>query len=128
MPASELSKAELARFGTYAWPGNVRQLRNAVARSIALGDVSMESDAHWMVDARASQPPEPGGVASADVIDRVLDQGLPLIRGRCVVVAEYERRYIQRVLDAHGGNVARSARASGIARRYFQKLRSRSGV
>jgi multidrug efflux system membrane fusion protein len=35
-------------------------------------------------------------------------QDLPLLRSRSLVVAEFERRYIRRVLEAHGGNVLRS--------------------
>jgi hypothetical protein len=30
------------------------------------------------------------------------------------------------VLEQHGGNVARAAAASGIARRYFQLIRART--
>jgi DNA-binding NtrC family response regulator len=63
----------------------------------------------------------PGG----DVIDAVLDQSLPLTRAREAVVQEFERRYVERVLARHGGNVVRAAEASGIARRYFQILKAR---
>ena len=114
----------LARWNEYAWPGNVRELRNAVARQLALGE-----------DVVAFSAANPGAAAGAhahahdaadDAIARVLALNLPLLQGRRLVVAEYERRYIQRVLDAHGGNVVRAARASGIARRYFQLLRSRT--
>jgi DNA-binding NtrC family response regulator len=42
-----------------------------------------------------------------------------------VVVADFERRYVERVLARHGGNVVRAAEASGVARRYFQILRAR---
>ena len=44
---------------------------------------------------------------------------------RELLVGEFEARYVSRVLDAHGGNVARAAAASGVARRYFQILRAR---
>jgi DNA-binding NtrC family response regulator len=42
------------------------------------------------------------------------------------LVDEFERRYVERILAKHGGNVARAAAASGIARRYFQIIRARS--
>jgi two-component system, NtrC family, response regulator HydG len=48
---------------------------------------------------------------------------LPLPIARLRVVKEFEQRYIARVLAEHDGNVARAAKASGIARRYFQILR-----
>jgi hypothetical protein len=40
-------------------------------------------------------------------------------------VDEFERRYIAQVLEEHGGNIAKAAAASGIARRYFQLLKAR---
>ena len=38
---------------------------------------------------------------------------------------DFERRYVQRVLARHGGDIAQAAAASGIARRYFQLIRAR---
>jgi hypothetical protein len=44
---------------------------------------------------------------------------------RVKVVEVFEQLYIEQVLADHGGNVVRAAAASGVARRYFQILRSR---
>ena len=63
----------------------------------------------------------------ATPIERVLSRDLPLPRARAEVVEEFERRYVQRVLDLHGGNVSRAAAASGIALRYFQLLKAKRG-
>jgi transcriptional regulator with GAF, ATPase, and Fis domain len=111
------------RFEDYRWPGNVRELHNAVARVLALGD-----DAARDVGALEQSLGGALDVSTAvagDVIDEVLDAGLPLTRAREAVVSEFERRYVERVLARHGGNVARAAEASGIARRYFQILHAR---
>ena len=108
----------IAQFEAYSWPGNVRELRNAVARKIALGDLAS-------FDERvASESPE----LSADFLESVLalELGLPAARQR--VVEEFERRYVERVLARHGGNVLQAAAASGIARRYFYKLKARLGA
>jgi DNA-binding NtrC family response regulator len=104
------------------WPGTVRELHNAITRRIALGDFE---DAGPLA---ASGPPDAGRAQSAggeDVIDRVLALDLPLTPSRDRVVDDFERRYVQRVLARHGGDIARAAAASGIARRYFQLLRAR---
>jgi hypothetical protein len=37
-----------------------------------------------------------------------------------------ETRYVARLLEQHGGDVARAAAVSGIGRRYFQKLKART--
>jgi transcriptional regulator with GAF, ATPase, and Fis domain len=104
--------AVLARWEAYAWPGNVRELRNAVARYVTLGEAELGPRAK----------PEAG---SGDAIERVLGLRLPMLRARELVVEEFERRYIERILEEHGGNVAKAAEASGIAKRYFQLLRAR---
>jgi DNA-binding NtrC family response regulator len=103
--------AMLERFRHQAWPGNVRELRNAVARHLALGDDTPESS-------KASAAP-------ADFIEHVLTMDLMLPRARELVIADFERRYVERVLATHGGHVGRAAAASGLARRYFQELRAK---
>jgi DNA-binding NtrC family response regulator len=111
--------ALLDRYEGYTWPGNVRELRNVVARRLTLGAFG-DSGVH-----RPSAAPD---VASqSDVIERVLAMDLPLVEARGRVVSEFEARYLAKVLERHGGNVSRAAAASGIARRYFQVLRARTG-
>jgi len=123
----------LIRFEDYDWPGNIRELYNAVARRLALGELAM-GDSEWrdggspsVPSSRDSQPrssPDPVPPRQ-DVIERVITLGLPLSRSRELVVDEFERRYVQTVLDRHGGDATKAAQASGIARRYFQLLRAR---
>jgi two-component system, NtrC family, response regulator HydG len=112
----------LARWVTDPWPGNTRELRNAVARQLAVGDFGQTRD-----DADAGEAPGSTVAPGQEYIDAVLDEGLALPMARLRVVGELERRYIERVLAAHGGNVARAAEASGIGRRYFQMIRGRVG-
>jgi hypothetical protein len=63
--------------------------------------------------------------AGARVIASVLAERLPLTVARMKVVEAFEQLYLAQVLADHGGNVVHAAAASGIARRYFQILRSR---
>jgi transcriptional regulator with GAF, ATPase, and Fis domain len=104
------------RYEAYAWPGNVRELYNAVSRQLALGDVG--PTVPWSSEA-------PTESASGDVIEHILQENLPLPRAREKIIEEFERRYVERIVEAHGGNVSRAAAASGIGHRYFQKLRAR---
>ena len=104
----------------------MRELHNAVARRLALGELASAESA-WR--APPSKTPTsiapPGQERASDVVERVLELDLPLSQSRELVVDEFERRYVQRVLARHNGDVARAAAASGIARRYFQLLRAR---
>lgn len=99
----------------YAWPGNVRELRSTVARHLALGELA---------DLPAED--EPASDESISV-DQIIEQALslPLGEARQRVVVEFERRYVRRVLDRHGGNVTHAAESAGVARRYFQILKAR---
>jgi DNA-binding NtrC family response regulator len=54
-----------------------------------------------------------------------LEKDLPLAESRNLVVAEFERRYLERTLARAGGDATKAAREAGVARRYFQLLRAR---
>jgi DNA-binding NtrC family response regulator len=119
--AGSVPPALLARWVADAWPGNTRELRNAVARQLAVGDFAQDEG-----EGAAAEEPVASGPPGREYIEGVLDEGLALPMARLRVVGELERRYIARVLAAHGGNVARAAEASGIGRRYFQMIRGRA--
>jgi DNA-binding NtrC family response regulator len=116
-PASLPSRL-LAAWLADPWPGNVRELRNAVARWVALGEVSDAERIDAPDDAEAAFASDPFGYALASE--------LSFPRARDLLLEEFERRYVSRVLDEHGGDVAKAATASGIGRRYLQVLRARS--
>jgi DNA-binding NtrC family response regulator len=114
-----LTPEVLARFAEYTWPGNVRELRNAVARIVALGDTL--EPAGW--PARTTSAPPPSG--GADWLDAILagNPAFPIARRK--VIEEFERRYVERIVAAHDGNVSQAARASGLALRYFRLMKAR---
>jgi two-component system, NtrC family, response regulator AtoC len=97
----------------FPWPGNVRQLRHAVERVVALhpgGPITVGHLGHLSPeDSRAT------GVASAV---------MPYEDER----AQFERTYMERLLDAAGGNVSEAARISGIARQNLYARLKRWGL
>jgi DNA-binding NtrC family response regulator len=116
-----LTKELLLSWEEYPWPGNVRELRNTVARHVALGELaSISFDAG---EAPAGEPP-PEPQLSEDFFDHVLT--LPLGEARQRIVEEFERRYVQKLLARHDGNVTRAAQSAGVARRYLQILKART--
>jgi DNA-binding NtrC family response regulator len=100
------------------WPGNVRELEHAIARRMALGD-----DLSGQLQAHSGGAPRSGGT---DFLDSILDLNLAMPHARQRVIDEFEQRYVERAIAAHGGNVSRAAAASGLTRRYFHMLRSKS--
>ena len=59
------------------------------------------------------------------MLERILALELPLAEARQRLLDEFEPLYVQHMLSLHGGNVTHAAAASGVARRYFQILKSR---
>jgi two-component system, NtrC family, response regulator HydG len=109
------------RFEESSWPGNVRELYNAVARALALGELAEFERAK---PENAATKAEPG----ADWVEEILDLELPLPRAKQRMIAEFERRYVERVLGRTDGDAQKAAAQSGIARRYFNLLRARHGA
>jgi DNA-binding NtrC family response regulator len=115
-----LPESLLLRWDDRPWAGNVRELRNAVERYLALGEYYVEAPTAEMRPGATEAPTDNGA------LERVLSLGLPFSAARQRVLQEFERRYVERVLAEHGGNVLRAAAASGIARRHLQRVRTRS--
>ena len=106
-----LSPEALAAIVASPWPGNVRQLENALARAAIAARGRAILPEHVDVDP-GSDPPLP---APEDPPD-----DLPLR----ALLAEVERRAIRRALAACQGNRTRTAEKLGISRRQlFDKIR-----
>lgn len=109
----QLDAEMLRRWEQDSWPGNVRELRNAVARHLALGELSANGGGARLV-------------TREDVIEEALRLELPLTRARERVVAEFEKRYVEHMLERSEGIVTKAAKAAGVARRHFQRVRART--
>jgi transcriptional regulator with GAF, ATPase, and Fis domain len=114
MPPPELPVDLLPRFEHYTWPGNVRELFSAVTQRATFGELPRT----YLSDRAV----ETGG----DIVETVIQEGLPFPTARDRVLQGFERRYVEAMLARHNGQVATAAKASGVALRYFQLVRSRS--
>jgi DNA-binding NtrC family response regulator len=104
--AAELTNPEfLATLQQSAWPGNVRELRNYVERALVFRDALPPPDAET-----AASPP------------RAIDARLPYSEARRRALDEFERSYVQALLQLHQGKVSQAAEAAEIDRVYLHKL------
>ncbi len=108
-PLKGLTPAALARLQCYPFPGNVRELANAMEHAVALCrrpriDVSDLPDRIRAYEGGARAQPAPPLPALFE------EQALPTLR-------ELDRRYVHYVLARHGGNKLRAAETLGIGRR-----------
>ncbi|MFQ5719849.1 MAG: sigma-54-dependent transcriptional regulator [Acidobacteriota bacterium] len=105
----------------YPWPGNVRELRNVVERmvSLAVGPDIGVADVPDEIISGDGDVAEPGMGGEAPMEFR---------RAKRQMVDRFERRYLHRLLSAHGGNVTRAARSSGMKRSAYQRLMRKHGL
>jgi DNA-binding NtrC family response regulator len=114
----------LRRLSDYNWPGNVRQLRNVVMQQLALGEVPpFEAEP---ASSRDDQPETQAKAVGEDPIAEIVGRDLPYFAARDAVLIAFEQQYVARVLAQHGGHVGKAAEASGMGRRYFQRIRNRA--
>ncbi len=93
----------------YPFPGNVRELRNAVERAVTFASGNWIRTEHLPArirDHRAGTQEPPAQVWGSGEAEEELP-----------ALAEVERRYIQYILDRVGGNKRRAASILGIGRR-----------
>ena len=96
----------------YAWPGNVRELRNVIERLLLLTDDAV--DAATTRQVLAGRHTGGGGGSDAGTLaDRV---------------SAFEREALLGELQAHGYNVAETARALGLERSHFYKKCQQLGI
>jgi DNA-binding NtrC family response regulator len=102
-PEFQLSAEDLAEMVSAAWPGNVRQLENAVARMVALGE-----GPHLSRDDTASSE----AASTVEPPSRSSDEALTLREQ----VEALERGVVSRTLATVGGNQSEAARRLGLSR------------
>jgi two-component system response regulator AtoC len=88
----------------YAWPGNIRELKNVIERTMILapeGDIDASS---LPEEIRKTEAPPPAAVNGDD----------PSKQDPLITLRELEEEYIQKVLAATGNNKTHAARILGI--------------
>ncbi|MCY1125351.1 sigma-54 dependent transcriptional regulator [Frigidibacter sp. RF13] len=118
LPTRGLSEEADAVMQTMDWPGNIRQLRNAIEGALILGDPSrpiepQDLPGHAPSDADDSRITLTGGLAT-----------LPLREAREL----FEREYLLTQINRFGGNISRTAAFVGMERSALHRKLKSLGV
>ena len=95
------------------WPGNVRQLQNAIRRALAMCHEGCIEVEHLGIDTG----PARGTCAEADELLR-----MPYHQARELMLRNFTGKYLTHHLDRTGGNVSQAARDCGLERQSMQHL------
>jgi two-component system response regulator HydG len=121
-PAPRISPATMARLAAYDYPGNVRELRNAIEHAVILcTGPEISPDELPRPFQRATERAESKGRKA-----RVESPTLGVLREQWL--APLEKRYLVDLLAEHRGNVRAAAAAAGVDPVTMYRLLRRRGV
>ena len=110
------------RLQRYDWPGNARELRNVVERSM----IFSRGPQLRIVELAPFATPQPSSSPDADADADADADGLVLPRG--LTLDEVEARYIDETLKELGGNVTAAAERLGVSRKVLWQRRKQHGL
>jgi transcriptional regulator with GAF, ATPase, and Fis domain len=128
---ADLPEGGIERFLEHNWPGNARELKNAVERAVVLGEtrfLGSIAQRETPPSSSLSQPQQAApsgdiatGTFTVDATRAYKDQ-------KSQVIADFEERYARVLMREHGGNVSAAARQAGIDRMSLHKILARYGL
>ncbi len=98
----------------YRWPGNIRQLRNIMHRLVALSTGDPVRFADLPSEIREVGPRPLDGLS-------LPVPPLEYQAARDLAISAFMEQYLERLLDAHSGNVSGAARSAGVSRRTLHR-------
>jgi DNA-binding NtrC family response regulator len=119
--ALQIPDDEVQRLRGHRWPGNVRELRNVVERACALSRGPRLEIHEAMDDQPAGRTPGAQPLSS-------IEMNMPFKEAKARVVDDFERRYIEALLDRHRGNLSAAARTAEVDRKHLRELLRKHGL
>jgi two-component system, NtrC family, response regulator HydG len=122
------SDAAMAALTAYPWPGNVRELQNAIefALTLSRGDLIDAQHLPSYVPSLQGAPARPG--PSATGVGGGVNLDVPYSEARTDVLREFDRTYLEALMQATEGNLSAAARRSGIDRSNLRRMLRQLGI
>src|SRR5216684_2027105 len=110
-----VAPASLNALIRYPWPGNVRELENVIERAVIVS----RSEVLTGLD---------GFLAASSGAHAPVDLSLPFRDAKARVVEEFERAYVQGLLESHGGKLTAAAKHADMDPKNFSDKMTRYGL
>ncbi len=110
----QLASEAMARLQNHDWPGNIRELRNAIERLVIMTATDAVTAADLPLNLQVSQPMLKSSFQPGQTLREVRDQ--------------VERDYILACLESTGGNITQAAQILGIERSNLHKKMRGLGI
>jgi DNA-binding NtrC family response regulator len=126
-----LSEDALSLLRGYAWPGNIRELKNVIERAVVLApgdEILAQHLPPEIASARDAAPPAESGQFAAHPSSRPSDPGRRDSGHLRTELEELERKRIVDALEACRGNQTKAAELLGMPRRTFVKRLDAYGI
>ncbi|HEY7783267.1 MAG TPA: sigma-54 dependent transcriptional regulator [Pyrinomonadaceae bacterium] len=123
-PSVSFSPEALTLLERYSWPGNIRELENAVVRAAAMcdGTIRLQDLPDRIRDYREDAE-ETVNTQTTSTIEDAPTTVEPL-----TTLSEIEGRYVAKVLAHTGGNKQAAARILGVDRKTLDRMIKRHGI
>jgi DNA-binding NtrC family response regulator len=118
-PQDDVRGENLSRLLRYQFPGNVRELRNIIARAVALSAPQAPF---------SEMPILLSGSTSKRDVELSARADRPFQEAKTELIARFERDYLRDLMLRAGDNVSQASRISGIERKHLYRLLERAGL
>ena len=115
----QFSNDAIAALLEHSWPGNVRELKQRVLSAVAM------SETEWINRSDLGFAPTVS-LAAGPTFERYFE--LPLAEAHQLILEEFDRTAINRVLEMEAGNITAAARRLGMHRQSLQQKMKQLGI
>jgi DNA-binding NtrC family response regulator len=120
----QLSNEALTAIASYAWPGNIRELRHAIERAMILSQSEMLTAADFQLD--VVSPVQSSSSMSA--VDQTITQDAEMTLPTELNLEQIEKNVIALALKKHRFNISHTAKELGLTRAALYRRMEKHGL
>jgi DNA-binding NtrC family response regulator len=119
-PPAQLTPEAMDLLLNFSWPGNIRQLENAIERACITASDGIITPKQLPLEPRTGSPSSNSQMS--------VDISRPLPDQLAEVTSAFEKRYLRKMMRKTRGHVGRCAKLSGLSRRSITDKIAQYGI